>query len=150
MQTKKQSTPRRLANDELQAMMVEQFNIVKIRDTESSINDLKTRMLENWKQTDFEIYSSYEHKPFFNIIGAEFLIQCVDRWDHSDILGFEDFIRSRYNFSNVKDFYTDEAFALELLLQWLLVKTKDCQPNLKSGAFYVLSETLTNAVEKLS
>ncbi|MCS4306735.1 arsenate reductase-like glutaredoxin family protein [Rheinheimera pacifica] len=150
LQAKKRSTPRRLVNDELQAMMVEQFNIVKIRDTESSIDHLKTRMLKNWKQTDSEIYSNYEHKPFFNIIGAEFLIQCLNRWDHSDILGFEDFIRSRYNFSNVKDFYTDEAYDLNFLLQWLIAKIKDCQPNLKNGAFYELSETLANVVEKLS
>lgn len=150
LQAKKRSTPRRLVNEELQAMMTKQLNILKTRDNESSIDNLKTRMLKNWKQTDFEIYSSYEHKPFFNIIGAEFLIQCVDRWDHIDILGFEDFIRSRYNFSNVKDFYTDEAYDLDCLLQWLIDKVKDCQPNLKNGAFYQLSETLANVVKKLS
>lgn len=150
LQEKKRSTPRRLVNDELQAMMVEQSNILKIRDTESFLDDLKARMLNSWNQTDFEIYSNYEHKPFFNLVGAKFLIQCAEQWDHKDILKFENFMSSRYNFSNVKEFYSDEVSDLSLLLQWLRTKIDDCQPNLKNGAFYVLSETLSNVVRKLS
>ncbi|WP_289031844.1 P-loop NTPase fold protein [uncultured Paraglaciecola sp.] len=108
------------------------------------------RMSHSWKDVDNEIYHSHRLQPFFDQFSAQQLIECLTKWENSDILLFSDFVLDRYNSINIKTHLAEEIGIISELLNKVELMHSVEAPGRKKGALRFLKDNLSSAVKALN
>jgi len=138
-----------LADNQLTEILNSVLTEIDKDNYDETLADYKVKMLSSWSNVDSESYDKYRHTPFLNKVGDDFIKSCILNWTHADILLFEDFMRSRYSFSNIKDLFLPELECLSSLNVSIANELNRFEPSLKRGAMNELFDTLSRIETRL-
>lgn len=108
----------------------------------SDSKDFTALFLTSWLAIEEEVYQKLSHKPFLQNVGINELVRAINNWSPSDVYRFSGYMREKYNFSNIEDFFEPEHATIQASIEEL--DKLNVEPSLKHGTIVGLKKTLTN------
>lgn len=97
----------------------------------------KNQFIESWGSVEKVAREKYMNVPFLQHFQKQDFGLMLDNWSNSDIDDFDTYVRGRYDFNNIEDFFSDELNSLKMLLDCLSLRKKSLPHGARLG---ILSE----------
>lgn len=104
---------------------------------DNQITLYKKQFIESWENVESQARDQYMHTSFLQHFGEQDFALVLENWSNDDIDKFDSYVRSRYNFNNIEDFFADELSALKILLDCIAFRKERLSYGAKLG---ILSE----------
>jgi hypothetical protein len=114
------------------------------------ISEFNARFFSSWQDVKEEAYGSLQYKPFIQNMSIKDFIEAIKNWPSSDIIDFRAYLRGKYNFSNINDYFVPEHESIRSALPELDKLISELQPGLKLGAIVELKDSLTNIETRMT
>ncbi|WP_146537785.1 P-loop NTPase fold protein [Vibrio crassostreae] len=92
---------------------------VDSRAKECEHSDLSRRFEQSWDNVESEFYKKYMHEAIYQKIGVEVIKRSLLNWTNYELFKFLNLNKSRYEFSNLYDYFYDELETLKSLIKML-------------------------------
>lgn len=129
---------------------VQERELYRTESLRNEQSEILTRLSRGWSNVDIEIYRSHQLRAFFNQFTAQQLVDCLTKWENSDILLFSDFMCDRFKSTNINKHLAEEFEIISELLKEVESMYNSEPSGRKKGALGFLKKNLYSAVEFLS
>lgn len=81
------------------------------------VESFRIGFLKSWSTVTDIARSQYQVTPFLNFFNRSDFEQAINSWANEDVNDFNSYVRNRYDFNNIDDYFTAELEALGELLE---------------------------------
>ena len=103
----------------------------------------------SWAKVKDDIYKDLMHAPIFQNLSVEVIEAALRSWSNEDVFQFTRFIRERYRFNNIEDFFEPELEALISLSSMVDDLQKEFGFGLKVASLVDLRDSLIGAHSRM-
>jgi hypothetical protein len=103
----------------------------------------------SWANVQDDVYQNKMHTPIFQNISVEVIEVALRNWSNEDVFQFVRFIKQRYKFSNIGDFFEPELEALKSLSTVVDDLRKELGVGLKVASLAELYDSLFEAYSRM-
>ena len=127
-------------------MKKEELDILKKDNKNSQFSqDFKV----SWANVQDDVYQNKMHTPIFQNISVDVIEVALRNWSNEDVFQFVRFIKQRYKFSNIGDFFEPELEALKSLSTVVDDLRKELGVGLKVASLAELYDSLFEAYSRM-
>lgn len=131
---------------ELHKIFKDKEREVDLRAKEYEYSDFSQRFEESWDNVENEFYKNYMHEAIYQKIGLEVIKRSLEKWTNFELFKFVNLNKSRYEFSNLNDYFADELDTLKRLINTLESMSNELGFGVKVASINELMCCLTDAV----
>jgi hypothetical protein len=104
----------------------------------------------SWADLEKEVYQALSHSPFLQKIGLDNFILALNNWSSSDVHCFSGYMKEKYSFSNIEDYFLPEHEIIQDSISKIEVLLETMEPGLKAGSIKVLQTVFIEINTKMS
>ena len=112
--------------------------------------EFNERFYSSWQAVKEDAYDSLQHKPFIQNMSVNYFIEAIKNWPSSDIIDFRGYLRGKYDFSNINEYFTPEHENIRKALPELDKLINESQSGLQLGAIVELKDILTSIDSRMT
>ncbi len=112
-------------------------------------NDFCLRFCSAWGNVEDEAHKKLSHTPFLHDIGLDNLIKALGSWTSYDIIRFSEYMRHKYSFINIDDYFQPEHDVIVNAKTALSEKIDVSDVGLKTGAIFKLKNTFSELDKRM-
>ncbi|PMJ62702.1 hypothetical protein BCU23_20005 [Vibrio splendidus] len=124
----------------------EHSSLSGVRDSSEFIVKFKQSLANVYQ----EIADNKSHKPLLNHIGIDNFEHAFREWRLEELFDFGRLLSSRYNFSNLSDYFSDELTAMTEMLALIEQLKKEWGSCRRTGALALMQQRIELASKKLA
>jgi hypothetical protein len=114
------------------------------------ISEFNARFFSSWQDVKEEAWGNLRNVPFIQNMSINDFIEAIKNWPSSDIIDFRMYLRGKYHFSNINDYYVPELNSIRSALPELDKLISELQPGLRLGAIADLKYILTDIEARMT
>ncbi|MCC4787618.1 P-loop NTPase fold protein [Vibrio splendidus] len=103
----------------------------------------------SWANVKDDVYQNLMHTPIFHNLSVEAVEAALRSWSNEDVFQFVRFIKERYRFNNIEDFFKPELEALKTLYLMVDDLQKELGVGLKVASLVDLHDSLVEAHSRM-
>ncbi|MEZ8782829.1 P-loop NTPase fold protein [Vibrio splendidus] len=103
----------------------------------------------SWANVKDDVYQNLMHTPIFHNLSVEVVEAALRSWSNEDVFQFVRFIKERYRFNNIEDFFKPELEALKTLYLMVDDLQKELGVGLKVASLVDLHDSLVEAHSRM-
>ena len=103
----------------------------------------------SWANVKDDVYQNSMHTPIFHNLSVEAVEEALRSWSNEDVFQFVRFIKERYRFSNIEDFFKPELEALKTVYLMVDDLQKELGVGLKVASLVELHDSLLEAHSRM-
>ncbi|WP_027858150.1 P-loop NTPase fold protein [Marinobacterium jannaschii] len=103
----------------------------------------------SWAHIKDDVCQNLMHTPIFHNLSPETVEAALRTWSNEDVFQFARFIKQRYSFNNIEDFFKSELEALEVLYLMVDDLQKELGVGLKVASLVDLHDSLLEAHSRM-
>ncbi len=103
----------------------------------------------SWANIQDDVYQNKMHTPIFQNISVDVVETAFRNWSNEDVFQFVRFVKQRYKFSNIIDFFEAELEALKSLSSMVDNLRKELGVGLKVASLADLYDSLVEAYSRM-
>ncbi len=107
------------------------------------------RFCSAWGDVEDEAHQKLIHTPFLHDVGLDNLIKALEHWTSYDVFRFAEYMRHKYGFSNINDYFQPEHEAIANAITKLSKIIDDSGFGLKTGAIVKLKNTFADIDKRM-
>lgn len=103
----------------------------------------------SWGKVKDDVYQNFMHTPIFHNLSVEAVEEALRSWSNEDVYQFVRFIKERYRFSNIEDFFKPELEALKAIYLMVDDLQKELGVGLKVASLVDIYDSLLEAHSRM-
>ncbi|MCC4834536.1 KAP family NTPase [Shewanella sp. 10N.7] len=103
----------------------------------------------SWANVKDDVYQNLMHTPIFHNLSVEALEAALRSWSNEDVYQFVRFIKERYSFNNIEDFFKPELETLKTVYLMVDELQKELGVGLKVASLLDLHDSLLEAHSRM-
>jgi hypothetical protein len=117
--------------------------------TDNKNSKLSQDFKVSWANVKDNVYQNLMHTPIFHNLSVETIEAALRSWSNEDVYQFVRFIKERYRFNNIEDFFKSELEALKTVSSMVDNLRKEFGVGLKVASLADLHESLLEAHSRM-
>lgn len=117
--------------------------------TDNKNSEFSQNFQLSWANVKDDIYQNLMHTPIFHNLSVETVEAALRCWSNEDVFQFVRFIKERYRFNNIEDFYKPELEALKTVSLMVDNLQKELGVGLKVASLIDLHDSLVEAYSRM-
>jgi hypothetical protein len=113
-------------------------------------SEFYARFSSSWQSVKEDAYGILEYKPFIQNMSLNDFIEAIKNWPSIDILDFRAYLRKKYDFSNINEYFVPEHESIRSALPELDKLISELQPGFQLGAIVELKDILTSIEARMT
>lgn len=137
-------------NSTISKLFSEKVTAIEKHSKSKENSEFNERFSSSWKNVEEEAYDRLKHKPFIQNMSLNDFIEAIKNWPSRDIIDFKEYLRRKYDFSNINNYFLPEHKSIRSALPELDKLISELQPGLQLGAIVELKDILTSIETRMS
>ena len=117
--------------------------------TDNNNSEFSQKFQLSWANVKDDVHQNLMHTPIFQNLSVEIVEAALRCWSNEDVFQFVRFIRERYRFNNIEDFFKPELEALKTVSLMVDNLQKELGVGLKVASLIDLHNSLVEAYSRM-
>ncbi|MCL1077524.1 hypothetical protein D5R81_04290 [Parashewanella spongiae] len=124
-------------------------NELKGLQKKSEIEKFTHSLVQSWVTVREQFRDKYHHKAILHTLTEKDIDSMLANWSASDFWDFGGYLKYRFEFNNIEEYFSDELSTLKVFLNKLTTYENQLKPCIKKGAVNQLLKSLIEVITKL-
>ncbi|MFP2769305.1 P-loop NTPase fold protein [Oceanisphaera sp. KMM 10153] len=117
--------------------------------TDNKNSEFSQNFQLSWANVKDDVYQNLMHTPIFHNLSVETVEAALRSWSNEDVFQFVRFVKERYRFNNIEDFFKSELEALKTVYLMVDNLQKELGVGLKVASLVELHDSLLEAHSRM-
>ena len=104
---------------------------------------------KSWFKVEDKVHQDLMHTPFFQNISIDIIKSALEAWSNEEVYQFVRFVKERYRFENIQDFFEPELSTLKAITPMIVDLYNEIGHGLKVASLINLNEYLVDAYTRM-